>query len=113
MNIIIALLPAIGWGVMPWIVNKVPNSKPANQIFGVGMGATIVGIIVTLIQHPAISMPVFFLSLLSGALWTIGQIGQFISFTRIGHPDRGQQDHADLNWPAAGRQYYHRGFDLW
>ena len=84
MNIIIALLPAIGWGVMPWIVNKVPNSKPANQIFGVGMGATIVGIIVTLIQHPAMSMPVFFLSLLSGALWTIGQIGQFISFTRIG-----------------------------
>ena len=84
MNIIIAFLPAIGWGVMPWIVNKVPNSKPANQILGVGMGATIVGIIVTLSQHPTMSMPVFFLSLLSGALWTIGQIGQFISFTRIG-----------------------------
>ena len=29
------------------------------------------------------------------------------------HPDRGQQDHAVLNWPAAGRQYHHRGFDLW
>ena len=82
MNIIIALLPAIGWG---YALDRQQgaNSKPANQIFGVGMGATIVGIIVTLIQHPAISMPVF-LSLLSGALSTIGQIGQFISFTRIG-----------------------------
>lgn len=84
MNIIIALLPAIGWGVMPWIVNKVPASKPANQILGVGLGATLVGIIVTIAKQPATSLPVFLISLLSGAFWTIGQIGQFISFTKIG-----------------------------
>ena len=84
MNIIIALLPAIGWGIMPWIVNKVPASKPANQILGVGLGATLVGIIVTIAKQPATSLPVFLISLLSGAFWTIGQIGQFISFTRIG-----------------------------
>lgn len=84
MNIIIALLPAIGWGIMPWIVNKVPASKPANQILGVGLGATLVGIIVTIAKQPATSLPVFLVSLLSGAFWTIGQIGQFISFTRIG-----------------------------
>lgn len=84
MNIIIALLPAIGWGIMPWIVNKVPASKPSNQILGVGLGATLVGIIVTIAKQPATSLPVFLISLLSGAFWTIGQIGQFISFTRIG-----------------------------
>lgn len=84
MNIIIALLPAIGWGVMPWIVNKVPASKPSNQILGVGLGATLVGIIVTIAKQPATSLPVFLISLLSGAFWTIGQIGQFISFTKIG-----------------------------
>ncbi|MST79279.1 sugar transporter [Lactobacillus equicursoris] len=84
MNIIIALLPAIGWGIMPWIVNKVPASKPSNQILGVGLGATLVGIIVTIAKQPATSLPVFLISLLSGAFWTIGQIGQFISFTKIG-----------------------------
>lgn len=40
MNIILALLPAIGWGVIPLIVSKVKDSHPANQILGVGIGAT-------------------------------------------------------------------------
>lgn len=84
MNIIIALLPVIGWGIVPLIVNKVPNSKPFNQILGVGLGASLVGIIVTLIQRPAMNLPIFLLSMLSGAFWTIGQIGQFLSFTKIG-----------------------------
>lgn len=84
MNILIALLPALGWGILPLIVNKVPNSKPSNQILGVGIGATIVGIIVTLIQRPSMSLPIFLLSMLSGAFWAIGQVGQFISYTRIG-----------------------------
>lgn len=84
MNVIIALLPAIGWGVMPLIVSKVKNSQPTNQILGVGIGATIFGVIVTLIQRPAMDKFSFSMALLSGMLWTIGQIGQFVSFTRIG-----------------------------
>lgn len=84
MNIAIALLPAIGWGIIPLIVNKVPNSKPVNQILGVGLGATLVGIIVTLIQHPRMTLPIFLLSMISGAFWAVGQIGQFLSFTKIG-----------------------------
>lgn len=84
MNIITALLPAIGWGVIPLIVSKVKNSQPTNQILGVGIGATIVGIIVTISQHPAMSLPIFLLSMLSGAFWALGQIGQFVSFTKMG-----------------------------
>lgn len=84
MNIAIALLPAIGWGIIPLIVNKVPNSKPVNQILGVGLGATLVGIIVTLIQRPVMNLPIFLLSMVSGAFWAMGQIGQFLSFTQIG-----------------------------
>lgn len=84
MNIVIALLPAIGWGVIPLIVSKVKNSQPTNQILGVGIGATIFGLIVTLIQRPAMDKFSFSMVLLSGMLWTIGQIGQFVSFTRIG-----------------------------
>lgn len=84
MNIILALLPAIGWGLIPLIVGKVPNSHPANQILGVGIGATLVGIIVTVLQHPQMTLGVSLLSLISGAFWSIGQIGQFVSYTKMG-----------------------------
>lgn len=84
MNVILALLPAIGWGVIPLIVGKVPNSHPANQILGVGIGATLVGIIVTILQVPQMTLGVSLLSLISGAFWSIGQVGQFVSYTRMG-----------------------------
>lgn len=83
MNILIALIPAIGWGFMPLITGKIGGS-PANQMFGIGAGATIVGLISYLITQPSVSATAFWFSVLCGALWTIGQIGQFISFKRIG-----------------------------
>lgn len=83
MHILIALIPAIGWGFMPLITGKVGGS-PANQMFGIGAGATIVGLISYLITQPSVSVTAFWFSVLCGALWTIGQIGQFISFKRIG-----------------------------
>ncbi|MQS75727.1 GRP family sugar transporter [Companilactobacillus halodurans] len=83
MNILIALIPALGWGFMPIITGKIGGS-PANQMFGIGAGATIVGLVTYLITQPTVSTVAFWFSLLCGALWTIGQIGQFISFTRIG-----------------------------
>ena len=84
MNIIIALLPAIGWGIIPLIVSKVKNSPPTNQILGVGVGATIFGIFVTVLQRPSMNLSIFLLSMISGAFWAIGQIGQFVSFTKMG-----------------------------
>lgn len=83
MNILIALIPALGWGFMPIITGKVGGS-PVNQMFGIGAGATIVGLISFLITQPSVSAQAFWFSVLCGALWTIGQIGQFISFKRIG-----------------------------
>lgn len=83
MNILIALIPAIGWGVVPIITGKIGGSA-ANQIFGIGAGATIIGLIAYLITNPSVNTTVFWFSVLVGALWTIGQIGQFISFKRIG-----------------------------
>lgn len=83
MNILIALIPAIGWGTMPLITGKIGGSA-ANQIFGIGAGASIIGLIAYAITKPSVSMPAFWLAVLCGALWTIGQIGQFISFKRIG-----------------------------
>lgn len=83
MDILVALIPAIGWGVVPLIVNKV-KGRPVNQILGMSIGAVIVGIVVALANAPKLSVGVFFLAMLAGALWTIGQIGQFVSFTRMG-----------------------------
>jgi len=83
MNILIALIPALGWGFMPLITGKIGGS-PVNQMFGIGAGATVVGLISFLITQPSVSTAAFWFSVLCGALWTIGQIGQFISFKRIG-----------------------------
>lgn len=83
MNILIALIPALGWGIMPLITGKVGGS-PVNQMFGIGAGATIIGLISYLVTQPSVSAQAFWFSVLCGALWTIGQIGQFISFKRIG-----------------------------
>ncbi len=42
MNYLLALIPAIGWGIMPLITGKIGGST-INQMFGIGAGATIVG----------------------------------------------------------------------
>lgn len=44
MAYLIALIPALGWGFMPIITGKIGGSS-ANQTFGIGAGASIVGII--------------------------------------------------------------------
>ena len=83
MNILIALLPAIGWGCMPLITGKVGGS-PVNQIFGIGAGASIVGLIAYFITGVNTTPQAFLFSFVCGALWVIGQVGQFISFQRMG-----------------------------
>lgn len=84
MNWIIAFLPALGWGLIPIISGKIHNSKPMNEIYGTGLGAVIIGIIFALMVHQNISIGIFLLAIVSGIGWTVGQIGQFISFTNIG-----------------------------
>lgn len=83
MNYLLALIPAIGWGIMPLITGKIGGST-INQIFGIGAGATIVGLVAFIIGHPTVTTTGFWFSVLCGALWTIGQIGQFVSFKRMG-----------------------------
>ncbi len=82
MNILIALIPAIGWGIQPMIISKM-GGRETNQILGTGLGALLVGAI-TLIMTRMVTGAAFWLSLVSGAFWVIGQTGQYISFGRIG-----------------------------
>ncbi len=83
MYILFGLLPALAWGVMPLFIAKI-GGKPANQILGTTAGALLIAAISLIFYHPSTTITVFLLSLLSGALWVVGQIGQYIAFTRLG-----------------------------
>lgn len=84
MKIFLALVPALGWGLIPIITGKVPDSRPTNQILGVGLGAILMGLVFWLLARPAMTGRIFCLSLISGMAWAIGQLGQFVAFTRMG-----------------------------
>lgn len=90
LSYLLALVPAIGWGIMPLITGKVGGST-VNQTFGIGAGATIIGLLAFAIAHLTgnpdaviVSARGFWISVLCGALWSTGQIGQFVSFKRMG-----------------------------
>ena len=75
---LLALIPALGWGLMPLITGKIGGSA-VNQMFGIGAGATIIGLVAYAVTQPTVSTTAFWFSVLCGALWTIGQVGQFVS----------------------------------
>lgn len=108
MEYLIALIPALGWGLMPLITGKMGGSE-ANQIFGIGAGASIVGIIAFLITQPTVSAGAFIFSMVCGALWSTAQIGQFVSFKRMG----GFLYDSAVNRVPTGRELPDRGDDLW
>lgn len=83
MNLLIAFIPAIFWGINPIIVTKTGGSA-TNQVFGLGLGAVIVAIITTLIVRPTISPLVFIMAFVTGVFWQTGQLGQFVSMKNIG-----------------------------
>ena len=84
MKYVYLFLPAIGWGLMPLVIASVKNSTVYNQIVGTVAASFIFGAIVMAIMHPAMSWSLFLLSALGGACWVIGQVGQYISYERIG-----------------------------
>ena len=84
MNILIALIPALGWGIFSLIAGKIKNSHPANELMGLGTGALIIGIITAIIHPTSSNITSFSLSLISGMFCALGQSGQFISMRNIG-----------------------------
>lgn len=84
MNILIALIPALGWGIFSLIAGKIKNSHPANELMGLGTGALIIGIITAIIHPTSSNITIFSLSLISGMFCALGQSGQFISMRNIG-----------------------------
>lgn len=84
MKYVLLFLPAIFWGIMPLFVAGVKKSSIYNQIIGTVLGAFIFGAIAMIVVKPEFNQIAFLLSILAGAAWTIGQVGQYISYANIG-----------------------------
>lgn len=80
MALLIAFVNIIGWGLIPLTVKDSPQS----QIAGMGIGASATALIIYLFTRPAFDAATWAVAFVAGMLWTIGQMGQFISYTRIG-----------------------------
>ncbi len=83
MALLLLLLPALGWGLLPPVVAKI-GGKPANQIFGTAAGLLVVSIVVYVVVQPTTDMRSFLLAALAGAFWIVGQVGQYIGYQSIG-----------------------------
>lgn len=84
MKYILLFLPAIAWGIMPLFVAGVKKSTTYNQITGTVIGAFVFGLVSMFVARPQMNWTVFCLAVLAGAAWTIGQVGQYISYANIG-----------------------------
>lgn len=83
-NILLALIPALGWGIQPIFLRKIGGDS-TNQVMGFGIGALIVGIIVHLSFRPeAIGWQAFLIAFVSGMFWIFGQAGQVVSYGMLG-----------------------------
>lgn len=84
LNLLIGLMPMIGWGLFPVLTGKF-GGKPVNQILGTTYGTLIFAIIIAVVrQTPMLSGKEFLFTFLSGAFWSMGQILVFYAFAEMG-----------------------------
>lgn len=84
MGILVALIPALMWGINPLLVGKI-GGKPIQQQIGTAFGATVFSAIVFAILRPNLTPALIYGSIISGALWSIGQLLQYKSYTILGN----------------------------
>lgn len=85
MNIVIGLIPALIWGVMPVVVNKAVKGGSYMQMLGAVIGTALTAAVVLLAGHPQIPQGMdFLLCVLSGAGWAVGTCGQFAGYGILG-----------------------------
>ncbi len=83
-NILLALIPALGWGIQPIFLKKIGGDS-TNEVLGFGLGAIVIGCLVQVFFAPAaINWQAFLISFLSGVFWIFGQSGQVRSYDIVG-----------------------------
>ena len=83
MDILLALVPALMWGMMPLIATHFGGTQH-RQTLGVTLGALVLAIIVFLVKQPVMTSYIFWIGIASGICWAIGQINQFAAIHRLG-----------------------------
>lgn len=83
MTLVWLFLPALAWGIMPLVIALI-GGNTKNQIFGTAVGTLIASFFVLGVQGLHTSTYNFLISMLAGAFWIGGQIGQFTAFQNIG-----------------------------
>lgn len=83
MNIILMLLPALAWGILPLSISKI-GGRPINQILGTALGTLIAGVLMFVVIMPTINIRSSILAALAGGFWVIGQLGQYTGYRSIG-----------------------------
>ena len=83
MNLLIGLLPALFWGMLPLCVARI-GGRPTQQIMGTTLGTLAVAVLFWLIMQPEINGRTALMGFLSGAFWAFGQMNQYRAYTQIG-----------------------------
>lgn len=82
-NLLIGLLPAIIWGIMP-VLLSITKGNPYIQLLGTTIGSFVFSSLLMLILHPNFSLLGLGFGFLSGLCWSIGQFGQYYGYKTIG-----------------------------
>ena len=83
MNILIALVPALCFGIIPTIATKA-QGHPVQQQLGTATGAFVFALVEYVVVRPELTGIVMLGSVLSGLLWSAGMLLQYDSYTRLG-----------------------------
>ena len=82
MNLLIGLIPALGWGIMPLVATKAGGDH-INQIMGTTYATFLTAIVIFISSQPHISWQLLLMSMLSGACWATGQMLQYQLFQKM------------------------------
>ncbi len=82
-GILYALLPALAWGSLVLVSEKL-GGDPKSQTLGITTGSLLFGLVMYFIQQPEMSMTVWIVGMISGAGWAVGQLNQFNSVQNMG-----------------------------
>ncbi|WP_461213825.1 GRP family sugar transporter [Lacticaseibacillus sp. GG6-2] len=84
MAILIGLIPAFFWGILPIWIHQFGGGNFRQQLLGTSIGMVILATGVTLIWQLQFNMTTAVLFFLSGFCWSFGQGGQYHGFETLG-----------------------------
>ncbi len=80
---LIACIPILSFGLIP-VVATYLGGKPVEQSMGISLGSLAFAIAVFVFKRPDLTSTIFLISMLSGAFWALGSVGQFMGIQYLG-----------------------------